>query len=154
MGRFRLTIDSNLKNAFLISVFVRAVCDHLGMNRDDACSVDVCSVEAVTNVIKHAYLGAPGKEVSVEILATPERLDLYVRDQGQTMPEEHRAKLLTGSQILDFDPLNLEGVPEGGMGLPIIHQLMDEVAYATEGGTNCLRLTKFLQLGESLGARA
>jgi serine/threonine-protein kinase RsbW len=154
MGRFRLTVDSNLNDVFLISVFVRAVCDRIGMNVDDTCSVDVCAVEAVTNVIKHAYLGAPGKEVSVEISATPERLDLYVRDQGQTMPEGHRSKLLNGSQILDFDPLNLEGVPERGMGLQIIHQLMDEAAYSTEGGTNCLRLTKFLQFGESLGARA
>ena len=154
MGRFRLTVDSNLNNAFLISVFVRAVCDRLGMNRDDTCSVDVCAIEAVTNVIKHAYLGAPGKEISAEISATPERLDLYVLDQGQTMSEEHRAKLLSGSRILDFDPLDLEGVPEGGMGLQIIHQLIDEAIYSTEGGTNCLRLTKFLQGGESLVARA
>jgi serine/threonine-protein kinase RsbW len=154
MSRFRLTVDSNLKNVFLISVFVRAVCDRLGMNVDDSFSVDVCVVEAVTNAIKHAYLGAPGKEISVEVSATPERLDLYVRDQGQTMPEEHRAKLLNGSGILDFDPLNLEGVPEGGMGLQIIHQLIDQAAYSTEGGTNCLRLTKFLRPVESLEARA
>lgn len=154
MGRFRLTVDSNLNNAFLVSVFVRAVCDRLGMTREDTCSVDVCVVEAVTNVMKHAYLGAPGKEVSVEISATTERLDLYVRDQGQGMPEEHRAKLLNGSQVLDFDPSNLEGVPEGGMGLQIIHQLIDEAAYSTEGGTNCLRLTKFLRPAETLRARA
>jgi serine/threonine-protein kinase RsbW len=154
MVRFRLIVDSNLNDVFLISIFVRAVCDRLGMNVEDTSSVDVCAVEAVTNAIKHAYLGAPGKEVSVEVSATLERLDLYVRDQGQTMAEEHIAKLLKGSQVLDFDPLDLEGVPEGGMGLQIIHQLIDEAAYSTEGGTNCLRLTKFLRPVESLGARA
>ncbi len=149
MGRFRFTIESNLSDVFLVSVVIRGVCDHLGLNPAEASLVDLSAVEAVTNVIKHAYLGTPGHEVAVEVLAAGERLDLFVRDRGQSMPEEQVAKLRDGSNVLEFDPLDLELVPEGGMGLQIIHQLMDETAYITEAGINCLRLTKFLHRSES-----
>jgi inorganic pyrophosphatase len=148
MHRFRLTLDSNLNSVFQSSVFVRGVCERLGMNIDDTFSIDVCVVEAVTNVIKHAYHGAPGKDVSIEVSAKPTRLDLYVHDQGQSMPDEYVTKLLNGSQVFNFDPQDLAGVPEGGMGLQIIHQLIDEVDYSVEGGTNSLRLTKFLRPSE------
>ena len=144
MSRFRFTIESNLSDVFLVSVMVRGVCDRLGLSAAETSSVDVCAVEAVTNAIKHAYLGTYGHEVSVEVSSTAERLDLYVRDQGERMPEEHAAKLTEGSRILEFDARDLAAVPEGGMGLQIIHQLMDEAAYTVEGGVNCLRLTKFI----------
>jgi serine/threonine-protein kinase RsbW len=154
MGRFRFTIESNLSDVFLVSVVIRGVCDRLGVNPAEASLVDVSAVEAVTNVIKHAYLGTPGHEVTVEVLSAGERLDLYVRDQGQSMPGEQVARLRYGSNALEFDPHDLGRVPEGGMGLQIIHQIMDETDYTTEAGTNCLRLTKFLHRSESREAWA
>ena len=153
MGRSRLIVDSNLSNVILISEFVRAECGRKGIDTDDISSVDQCVVEAVTNVIKHAYLGKPGNPVSIELSATTERLDLYVRDQGLTMPQEDVARLLNGSPVLNFDPLDLGSVPEQGMGLEIIHQLIDEAAYLAEGGANCLRLTKFLRRSETVATR-
>jgi serine/threonine-protein kinase RsbW len=149
MSRFRLTIDSTLTQLFVISLVVRGVCFRLGMNAADTSSVDVSTMEAVTNAIKHAYIGAAGHEVSVEFSYTKKRVDLYVRDWGKSMPEEQAAKLRDGSRVLEFDPVDLPAVPEGGMGLQIIHQLMDEVAYSAEGGSNCLRLTKFVRAGDS-----
>jgi serine/threonine-protein kinase RsbW len=137
-------METNLSDVFLISLVVRGVCDSLGMNAAEISSVDVSAVEAVTNVIKHAYLGRQGHEVSLEVSSDAERLDLYVRDQGQSMPEEEVTKLCHGSNVLKFDTEDLSLVPEGGMGLQIIYQLMDEAAYSTEAGSNCLRLTKFL----------
>ena len=146
MSRFRLAIESDLSDVFLVSLVVRGVCHRLGMNAADMSSVDVCAVEAVTNAIKHAYHGVGGHEVTVEIVSAADRLDLYVRDSGDCMPAEQAAKLLTGSRVLEFDPVELRAVPEGGMGLQIIHQLMDEAAYSAHGGINCLRLTKFVRL--------
>jgi serine/threonine-protein kinase RsbW len=145
MCRFRLIIDSNLSDVFLVSVLIRAACDSLGLNAADTSSVDLCAVEAVTNVIRHAYLGAHGNDVSLEVQSSPQRLDLYVRDRGHPMPQVYVARLQNGSDVLQFDPADLSAVPEGGMGLQIVHQLMDETAYSVDAGTNCLRLTKFLK---------
>jgi serine/threonine-protein kinase RsbW len=144
LSRFRIVIESDLAGVFVISAVVRGVCDRLGMDTAETSSVELCVVEAVTNCIKHAYGGAPDGEVCLEVCYTPERLDLEVRDQGASMPEEHRSKLQTGSGVFEFDPANLNGIPEGGMGLEIMRQLMDECAYWTEGATNCLKLTKLL----------
>lgn len=154
MSRFRLAIDSSLTSLFLISAFVRSICERLGMSMHDISAVEVCAVEAVTNAIKHAYLGAPGSEVSIEAIASPDKLDLYIRDQGQTMSPEHVAKLTKGSRVLEFDPIALASLPESGMGLQIIHQLMHEAAYSTDNGLNCLRLTRFIRKEESREAGA
>jgi serine/threonine-protein kinase RsbW len=145
LSRFRITIDSDLGMLFVVSILMRGVCDHLGLNADDAASLELCAVEAATNAIKHAYRGAPGHEVSLEVFFTRDRLYVDVCDQGASMPEEQIGKLRTGSHVLEFDPEDLGAVPEGGMGLEIIRQAMDEASYSSNGGTNCIRLTKFLR---------
>jgi serine/threonine-protein kinase RsbW len=124
------------------------------MDADDASAVDLCTVEAVTNAIKHAYRGVRGHDVTIEISSAGGQLDLEVRDQGMRMPEQHVAKLRDGSAVLDFDPADLGSVPEGGMGLEITRQLMDEVSYLSDGITNCLRMTKLLKTRESAQAPA
>jgi serine/threonine-protein kinase RsbW len=43
---------------------------------------------------------------------------------------------------LDYCPKDVAGLPEGGMGLYIMHQVMDRVEYASEGGRNVLTLTR------------
>jgi serine/threonine-protein kinase RsbW len=142
--RFRLIIDSTLSELFIISTLVRGVCDHLNADPAQAYAVELCAVEAVTNAIRHAYRGAPGHEVTLDLFFTPERLDLHVLDQGLSMPEAQISRLSTGSTVFEFDPDCLESIPEGGMGLEIIRHEMDETSYSTNGATNCLSLTKLL----------
>jgi serine/threonine-protein kinase RsbW len=115
------------------------------MNDADTSSLELCAVEGVTNAIKHAYRSVPGNEVSLEVSFNRQRIDLDVRDQGTSMPEEHIQKLRNGSSVFAFDPADLSKIPEGGMGLEIIRQQMDEASYSACCGTNCLRLTKFLR---------
>jgi anti-sigma regulatory factor (Ser/Thr protein kinase) len=55
---------------------------------------------------------------------------------------------------LVIEGVYLAGVPEGGMGIEIIRQAMDEASYSTNSGTNCLRLTKFLRRSHSVEAPA
>ena len=88
MGRFRLTIDSTLSNLFVISALIRSVCDHLKLDAAQAYSLELCSIEAVTNAIRHAYRGLPGHDVTLDVSFTRERLDLQVTDQGLSMSEE------------------------------------------------------------------
>ena len=144
MSRFHITIASDLTELFVVSIVVRGICDHLGVDAAEASGVELCAVEAVANTIKHAYRGESGHEVWLDVSFTRERLDLDVRDRGVSMPEEQVRKLSVGSHVFEFDPADLDAVPEGGMGLTIIHQVMDEASYWTDSGTNCLRLTKLL----------
>lgn len=144
MSRFRVILDTNLSELFLVSILVRGLCDHLGMDATQTASVEVCAVEAVTNAIKHAYGNTSGHEVWLDVATTPERLDLSIQDQGRSMPSEQRRRLMEGSRVFEFDSADIKSVPEGGMGLEIIRQQMDEASYSVHEGVNCLRLTKYV----------
>jgi serine/threonine-protein kinase RsbW len=144
LSHLRIAIDSSLEEVFLVSLVIRAVCSHLGLDEIQTAEVELCAVEAATNAIKHAYRGKPGRDVAVALSFTDQQLDLEVRDEGFSMPPEQRERLRTGSAVLAFEPSDLANVPEGGMGLEIIRRTMDRVEYSTGGGTNQLRLTKFI----------
>ena len=90
--------------------------------------------ETCTNIIEHAYGGAPGRvRVAFTFLDDPRRLEIDFDDSG-----------------LAFD-LSLVQTPDlseaqtSGYGLFLIRRLMDEVDYRSEAGNNRWRLVKRLE---------
>ncbi len=84
----------------------------------DACSAVLVAVgEICNNVIKHAYGGAPGQPITLALRALPDRIVVDVEDEGVPYdPRNYRAP-------------DLEGVPEHGVGLLVVRQSVDEVAF-------------------------
>lgn len=148
MKGFYIRINSDLSEVHIISAVVRMVCEHLGFGPEDASGVELSVTEAVTNSIEHAYRGAPDGEVSVAVSYAQERLQVEIHDCGTTMPEQSRERLRTSSGVFDFDPSDLAQLPEGGMGLELIRQTMDEAVYSSDSRGNCLRLVKYLRRPE------
>jgi serine/threonine-protein kinase RsbW len=130
-----LIIDSLLHNVALVGVAVNSMSMSLSLSQVDASQIELCVVEAVTNAIKHAYNNQPGFSIQVNFAVHPDKLVITVCDEGQAMPA-----LVVPS--LDFDPTDLEHLPEGGMGLFLIHSIMDEVTYVSQDGKNLLTMTK------------
>jgi serine/threonine-protein kinase RsbW len=94
----------------------------------------VVGEEVLTNIAKYAF--EPGTSAAVELLLsfTDAAAVLEFRDQGNA-----------------FDPLAqpppdldvpLEKRRLGGLGLTLVHALVDEARYTREGPTNVLRLVK------------
>jgi serine/threonine-protein kinase RsbW len=110
--------------------------------------VELCAVEAVTNAIRHAYRNEPDNEVSLTLNIRDDRLELEVVDTGTAMSPAQQQKLAEGSDVLDFDPSDHATLPEGGMGLQIIHKVMDEVSYKQEAGVNSLQLIRLIRAVE------
>jgi serine/threonine-protein kinase RsbW len=133
----KLTIDSRLENIGLLGLAVQTLCADLGLSKVEAYQIQVCVVEAVTNVVKHAYRGQPGHEASVVATLHPQRISFQVLDTGETMQSLSR-------DPMEFDPADLATLPEKGMGLYIIQTVMDEVDYQTADGINILTMTKYL----------
>lgn len=148
MSRLRLTINSDLNDVFLVGLSVRRICEHLRMDPVEAYRVELCAVEAVTNSIRHAYRNQSGNEVSVTLILLDNRLEVEVADTGLAMLASQVHRLSRGSDVLEFDPNNRASLPEGGMGLQIMREVMDEVSYRTEGSVNLLRLTKEFSKGK------
>ena len=145
MSRLRLTINSDLRDVFLVGLTVNKICEHLRMDAVESYQVELCAVEAVTNAIRHAYSNESGKEISLTLLISNNRLELEVSDTGAAMPASQQRRLTEGSDVLDFDPADRASLPEGGMGLQIMHQVMDKVSYKTEGQVNSLQLMRLLR---------
>lgn len=137
-------MDSRLENVTLAGPAVSAICRSLGMDENASNAVELCVVEAVTNVIKHSYGGLPGHEASVVIEAQPDRLTIKVSSTGAGIP---RGKL--EKPRLDFNPKDIARLPQGGMGIYLIHKIMNEVKYDEAEGINTLTMVKNLGEGEN-----
>lgn len=100
-------------------------------------AVEICLTEALNNVIKHSYGGDNSKMIDINIKKNSKFLEIEIVDTG--LP---RKNLIIPD--LDFDPDDIENLPEGGMGLFIIKQLMDELSYSSKEGKNYFILKKWL----------
>jgi len=89
--------------------------------------------ELLVNIVKHAYDGVEG-HIKFEIQWEDEELKIQVTDQA---PRE----FIPPAEITAPDPFSL---PEGGMGLFILHQSFDDVQYTRQNGENIWRLRKTL----------
>ena len=108
----------------------------------EACRAVVLAVdEALTNVIRHAYLGQTDKPVEVTFRRCQVRgddgwrdsLEIVLEDQGiPVKPEEMRGR-------------SLDEIRPGGLGLHFIRENMDKVKFHYEDGKNHLHLVKFLE---------
>lgn len=100
-------------------------------------AVEICLTEALNNVIKHSYSGDNTKSIEINIKKDSKFLEIEIVDAGSPR------KNLTIKE-LDFDPEDIDNLPESGMGLFIIKQLMDELDYNSKEGKNYFILKKWL----------
>jgi serine/threonine-protein kinase RsbW len=142
VSRIHFVIDSDLGEVSLVAMAVNRICIHLGLDEIQASEVELCVAEAVTNAIRHAYHGAPGRTVSIAVSPRKQALQIDVFETGTPMGDEHVERLLRGAKSIEAEESDRTALAEGGRGLQIIHDLMDEVAYSREGSLNRLRLTK------------
>lgn len=131
---FTFSTDSRLGNVELLARAVRGLCGAAGLPGRDCARVELALVEAVNNVVRHAYHGEPGHTVEVTVTVDGGQLALEVADDGTPMPPH-------GTPVLDFDPTDLANLPEGGMGLYLIHSVMETVEYQSRDGRNVLVMT-------------
>jgi len=141
MGMIRLMIESRLENVPLIGGAIRGIADMLSIDAINSHHLELCVVEAVTNVTKHAYHSEAGHLVEVDILVYPDRLTFRVCDSGESMD-------LSKVAPLDFDPFKVETLPERGMGVFILKSIMDEISYEVVNGQNVLIMSKYLKIKE------
>jgi serine/threonine-protein kinase RsbW len=137
-----LTIDSDLREVSILAVAVNAACQHLGLDKSTAGKAELCLVEAVTNVIRHAYKGDPDHSVVVTVSSSKQSLKIQISDTGETMPSNRIEQLIHGTPPSPDEDEHLGSLAEGGRGLQIMHDLMNSIAYTTTGKGNVLTMIK------------
>lgn len=144
MSRLNLVIDSDLDEVTLVALAVNRICLHVGLDEALASQVELCIVEAMTNVIRHGYHGKRDEKILIAISTGAKQIHIEVSDHGTSIPAHLVEKLIRGTNVVEAETLDRASLAESGRGLQIIHDLMDEVAYTSENGLNRLQLTKYI----------
>lgn len=137
---FQLTMDSNVEDMVVGSAMVRGLLDQLHVRHQDADMVELCLMEALVNAVRHAYRDESGQEVQLRVELGSSSISFEVVDSGLSTTREALGKAV--DKALRFDPRNLDTLLEGGRGMLIIAQGMDEWDYFRRGESNVLRMRK------------
>ena len=113
----RLSLSNRAENVLLVRQALSGLAEAVGLDPIALNDVSTAVTEACNNVVLHAYSGGEGP-LEVELTATASGLDAIVRDHGIGIEPGVQA-----SEELS-----------GGIGLPVIQALSDNVTFRTPAG--------------------
>ena len=126
--RFELNASSEVLSPFRKEL--RQILSQAGWEKKTTEEILLAVDEALTNIIRHAYQGKPGK-MTVSVTTADDKIEIVLEDRGQK-----------------FDPTQVPS-PElprhkpGGLGVHFIRTIMDQMLYDDQDpAVNRLRLIK------------
>lgn len=127
-------VASDLSELEPIRTFVRKFCLDLpspALGEECINQLELAVTEAASNIMKHAYHGRTDQRIQIEVDACADCISLRLYHCGEAFdPETVKPPVFDGSR-------------EGGFGMYIIAQSVDEVHYTRdERGRNCICLIK------------
>ena len=118
---------------------VRQAAGLFGLDEDEAESITLGVVEALTNVIRHSYGGPCDKPIIIDLNKIchgddgKSAIEIVIRDFGKQVD----ADVIKSRDLGDVRP--------GGVGVHIIHSVMDEVEFSNAGDCGMrLRMVKYI----------
>ena len=126
-----LSVDSRLDAIDAARNWVTERVRAVGANDDTVGEIELALTEAMANVIEHGYEGDETQKIEVGVAVEGDRLRISVRDWGRQ------------ADPAAFEQRDLDDPGEGGYGVFLMEQLMDDVTREPQpdGGT-LLILTK------------
>jgi serine/threonine-protein kinase RsbW len=135
-GSIALSISGGLHDVRLLGVSVRAVARTL-VSAEQAAIVELCTVEIANNCIEHAYRDTGCGTIDVKVSADATSLVVEIRDSGRAI---EAGRLARGEDPFEFDPADIDALPEGGMGLALVRASAQRLEYSRENGSNVTRI--------------
>lgn len=135
MSSKSFTINSEYKNVSSVCFIVKTFCEEHQLPEEQVREIELSLAEALNNIIKHSYKGVETNKIDIFIEYSNKTLTIKLTDYGE-------ARKNLNKPVLEFDPNDIDSLPEGGMGLFIIEQLMDKNSYSSDGNKNTFTLVK------------
>jgi len=109
-----------------VRAIIRAAAAFAGFDRDASSEIELAVTEGCSNVIRHCYGNCDNERIDLVLTLGTDALEIRIDDYG---------KFVDPSRIKSR-PLN--DVRPGGLGVHLMHKLMDEVTYKRNrwGGTS------------------
>jgi serine/threonine-protein kinase RsbW len=105
--------------------------------------MEIGVVEAMTNIVKHGYGSSEHGVIEVSYSLSAGVITIELRDQGKPISGD----MLFGGDdaVFDFDPEDIDSLPESGMGMSLMRNTFDQIDYESASGSNLLRMVKHVQ---------
>jgi serine/threonine-protein kinase RsbW len=139
---FRMELPSNPEMLCVVRNALSELTAKLGFSEPECRAVVLAVDEALTNIIRHAYLGDAERPIEASFRR------IHVPTDGKS---EDALEIVLEDTGVAGDPKKmcgraLEDVRPGGLGLHFIRESMDTVEFTHRNGRNQLRLVKILRL--------
>ena len=128
-----ITIPAKLDQIPSVCDLVGSSAQDAGFNETEGYQCQLAVTEACENIILHGYGEGTVGEIEVSVTIAPQALKIHLCDH---------APPFNPAQSPQEKPWDENDPPVGGLGLVIIHRVMDEVAYTREEEQNCLIMKK------------
>ena len=137
MPKHHISLHNDIEEIPLLAEFVDQVCADGGVDASMVMSLNLAIEEAVTNVMVYAYPEGTTGMVDVEAETDGGMLTFVISDGGKAFDptRQERADITLG----------VEERPIGGLGIFLVREIMDEVAYERSDNRNVLTLRKILK---------
>ena len=132
----RLSIFSSLAEVRLLVRFCRDALEDL-FSESELGSIELAVVEAANNIVQHAYSFQKDQPLQISIFHRGDYIEIEFYDKGKTFDYESVAPP-------QFNWDEIQNIPEGGWGIYLIKNLMNDVKYERYGNINILKLIKKL----------
>ena len=132
----QLTFKNEEQELNRVAEFMETVCDDLQLDMHVAMKIQVAMEEMVTNVIFYAYPKGTSADIKLTAESDGKEVTFVLSDTGK--PFDPTAK---EDADLDVNPMDRE---QGGMGILIVKNIMNEVSYERLGDMNQLTMKKKL----------
>lgn len=129
----KLEIPSSPEFVSLARSVIEGISSCVGLGDGHLEDLKLAIGEACTNAVKFSGPGKPPVRVTYRI--DPQRVEIEVRNTGAEFHEEKRCPRAP----------SIEQLPDGGLGIYLIDQVMDELTITSEGGETTLTMAKRLK---------
>ncbi len=132
----RLTFPARAEYLLLARLTLSGIARELPLDDEVLADLKLAVTEACGNAVRHAYPGTGG-DVSLVFAIDDARLQVTVEDYGDG---------IQAPDSPDDEADALDGPLEGGMGMPIIRAIVDELAVepGSNGRGTVVRMVKYL----------
>lgn len=135
ISKYRKTIPASTKNLSEARIFVAEYARKNGFDAQQISDIRLAVDEAITNIIKHAYNGEEDHTIEIELTFKEDHLCVELFDTGATFS----LKTFKQPNIKE----KIKQKKRGGMGVYLIHSLMDNVSYGRENEANKMVMCKY-----------
>lgn len=139
MANYR--IESDFSNVHILAEHLQQFCKKNTIDESLSNVLELMLVEAVNNVVEHAYAGKAGFVIDAQFDVNDDEVTITLIDEGVFFPESVYGE--KRNQRISKD--SYDELPEGGWGIGLITTIADDIEKYNVNGTNILVLTKYLK---------